>query len=104
MIVAFIIAFTAGDIDRSKPRFAIGLIVASGSIGLLFPPSLPVILYGVVSHVPIDELFIAGAIPGAVLVLLLVGMAVYQAVRAFELFTGRPADPNRMKATFDVFD
>lgn len=32
------------------------------------------------------------------------GMAVYQAVRAFELFTGRPADPNRMKATFDVFD
>ncbi|MDP6932099.1 MAG: TRAP transporter large permease subunit, partial [Myxococcota bacterium] len=64
-----------------KPRFAIGLIVASGSIGLLFPPSLPVILYGVVSHVPIDELFIAGAIPGAVLVLLLVGMAVYQAIR-----------------------
>lgn len=32
------------------------------------------------------------------------GMAVFQAVRAFELFTGRPADPNRMKATFDSFD
>lgn len=32
------------------------------------------------------------------------GMAVYQAVRAFELFTGRPADPSRMKATFDAFD
>ena len=32
------------------------------------------------------------------------GMAVFQAVRAFELFTGRPADPNRMKATFDAFD
>ncbi|WP_095588648.1 shikimate dehydrogenase [Actibacterium ureilyticum] len=32
------------------------------------------------------------------------GMAVYQAVRAFELFTGRPADPQRMKATFDAFD
>ena len=32
------------------------------------------------------------------------GMAVFQAVRAFELFTGRPADPDRMKATFDAFD
>lgn len=31
------------------------------------------------------------------------GMALYQAVRAFELFTGRPADPDRMKATFDSF-
>lgn len=32
------------------------------------------------------------------------GMAVFQAVRAFELFTGRAADPSRMKATFDAFD
>ena len=32
------------------------------------------------------------------------GMAVFQAVRAFELFTGRPADPDRMRATFDAFD
>ncbi|MBE9636815.1 shikimate dehydrogenase [Salipiger mangrovisoli] len=32
------------------------------------------------------------------------GMAVFQAVRAFELFTGRPADAVRMKATFDAFD
>lgn len=32
------------------------------------------------------------------------GMAVFQAVRAFELFTGRPADPDRMKATFNAFD
>nr|WP_321462101.1 shikimate dehydrogenase [uncultured Cohaesibacter sp.] len=32
------------------------------------------------------------------------GMAVYQAVRAFELFTGLPANPNRMKETFDKFD
>ncbi len=32
------------------------------------------------------------------------GMAVFQAVRAFELFTGRPADPDRMKATFEAFD
>ncbi len=48
--------------------FSLGLLTASGSIGLLFPPSLPVILYGVVAHVPIDQMFIAGILPGCVLV------------------------------------
>jgi C4-dicarboxylate transporter, DctM subunit len=53
-------------------RFAVGLLAASGSIGLLFPPSLPVILYGSVSHVPIDDLYLAGIIPGSLLIGLLV--------------------------------
>jgi tripartite ATP-independent transporter DctM subunit len=52
-------------------RFNLGLITASGSLGLLFAPSLPLILYGVVAEVPIDELFIAGVLPGLLLVLLL---------------------------------
>jgi len=62
-------------------RFAIGLLIASGSIGLLFPPSLPVILYGVVAQVPIDKLFISGAVPGILLVLLLAGASVVHALR-----------------------
>ncbi|MBT3220835.1 MAG: TRAP transporter large permease subunit [Proteobacteria bacterium] len=57
-------------------KFAVGLLVASGSIGLLFPPSLPVILYGVASNVPIPDLFIGGIVPGCILVSLLVGMSV----------------------------
>jgi len=64
-----------------KEKFAIGLLIASGSIGLLFPPSLPVILYGVVAQVPIDKLFIAGAIPGGLLVGLLILMGVWHAMR-----------------------
>lgn len=60
-------------------KFSIGLLVASGSIGLLFPPSLPVILYGVIAQVPIDKMFISGAVPGIVLVGLLVGMGVMHA-------------------------
>ncbi len=48
--------------------FSVGVLTASGSIGLLFPPSLPVILYGVVAHVPIDRMFAAGVLPGLVLV------------------------------------
>jgi tripartite ATP-independent transporter DctM subunit len=49
-------------------RFSLGVLTATGSIGLLFPPSLAVILYGVVSHVPIPEMFRAALLPGAVLV------------------------------------
>jgi tripartite ATP-independent transporter DctM subunit len=52
-------------------RFNLGLITASGSIGLLFAPSLPLILYGVVAEQPIDRLFVAGALPGILLVLTL---------------------------------
>lgn len=62
-------------------RYAVGLLAASGSIGLLFPPSLPVILYGVVSHVPIGDLFLSGAIPGAILVAIMVGMSTVEAWR-----------------------
>jgi len=51
-----------------RERYASGLITSCGSLGLLFPPSLPVILYGVVAHVPILDLFKAGAIPGALMV------------------------------------
>ena len=64
-----------------QEKFAVGLLAAAGSIGLLFPPSLPVILYGVASNVPIPDLFIGGALPGALLVLLLVGMSVIVAIR-----------------------
>ena len=60
-------------------RFSIGLLVASGSIGLLFPPSLPVILYGVVAQVPIDKMFMSGVVPGFLLVFLLVALGVWHA-------------------------
>ena len=45
-------------------KFSLGLITASGSIGLLFPPSVPLILYAIVAQVPIDRMFLAGIIPG----------------------------------------
>ena len=52
-------------------RFSLGLITTSGSLGLLFAPSLPLILYGVVAGAPIDDLFLAGVFPGLLMVLLL---------------------------------
>ena len=56
--------------EKYPEKFSIGLLTASGSLGLFFPPSLAVILYGVISHTPIDEIFIAGIIPGIFLMIL----------------------------------
>lgn len=62
--------------EQYPERFSLGLVTASGNIGLLFPPSLPVILYGIVASVSIDKLFIAGLIPGIILILFLAGYSV----------------------------
>ncbi|MDE0322387.1 MAG: TRAP transporter large permease [Candidatus Poribacteria bacterium] len=45
-------------------KFSLGLITASGSIGLLFPPSVPLILYAIIAQVSIDRMFLAGILPG----------------------------------------
>jgi tripartite ATP-independent transporter DctM subunit len=52
-------------------RFNLGLITTSGSLGLLFAPSLPLILYGIVAEVRVDHMFIAGILPGALMLALL---------------------------------
>jgi tripartite ATP-independent transporter DctM subunit len=63
-------------------RPSIGLVTVSGSIGLLLPPSLPVILYGVTSSVSIKELFIGGAVPGLLLILLVAAWGVRVGTRS----------------------
>ena len=51
-----------------REPFTLGLLTTSGSLGLLFPPSLPVILYGVISQIDITGLFKAALLPGILLV------------------------------------
>ena len=63
-------------------RFSLGLVTASGSIGLLFPPSLAVILYAVVARVPIPDMFKAGFVPGLVLVVAVCAFGVVMGIRA----------------------
>ncbi len=63
--------------EKYPEDFSLGLITSSGSIGLLFPPSLPIILYGIVAGVSIDELFIAGVLPGALMMGVLAAYALY---------------------------
>ena len=66
-----------------RERFSIGLLTASGSLGLLFPLSVPLILYGIVAqNVAIEDLFIGGLIPGVLMLALLAALGVREAVRS----------------------
>jgi C4-dicarboxylate transporter, DctM subunit len=85
-LCAFFTAFTGGSgvtilalggllmpillAEKYKQRDALGLLTSAGSLGMLFPPSLPVILYGVVSGTPINRLFWGGALPGILLLMI----------------------------------
>ena len=62
--------------DNYSERFSLGLITSSGSLGLLFPPSLPLILYGVISETRVDQLFLAGILPGILMLILLVAYSM----------------------------
>ena len=62
---------------RYPERFSLGLVTTGGSLGLLFAPSLPLILYGVVSETRIDSLFRAGVLPGLVMIVLLAGYCLW---------------------------
>ena len=77
--------------DHYSDRFALGLVTTSGSLGILFPPSLPLIVYGLVSQARIDHLFIAGILPGLLLMLLLALYASIVGARA--RLPQRPWDP-----------
>lgn len=70
--------------------FSLGLVTTSGSLGLLFPPSLPLILYGLVAQVNVDQLFIAGIGPGLLMIALTAGYSLW---KSMELHSrGTPLD------------
>ena len=59
-------------------EFSLGLITVAGSLGLLFPPSLPLIIYGVTAAVSVKTIFLAGIVPGFMRVAMIGGWAVWQ--------------------------
>lgn len=59
-------------------RFSLGLVTTSGSLGLLFPPAIPLILFGIIAREDINNLFLAGIVPGALMILLLALWCVRQ--------------------------
>lgn len=63
-----------------RDRFSLGLLTASGSLGLLLPPALPLILFGIVAEIPIENLFIGGVLPGLLLTSLIGAWGVREGI------------------------
>ena len=64
-----------------KPSLATGAICAGGTLGILIPPSVTLILYGIATETSIGRLFLAGVVPGIVLTVLFAGYAWASSVR-----------------------
>ena len=68
-----------------SPGFAAGIIAAGGTLGILLPPSITMILYAVAAEQSLGRLFLAGIGPGVLLVFLFAGYAVYRARKEYKL-------------------
>ncbi len=78
-------------------RFSLGLIGSAGSLGVLLPPSIVVIFYGTLTRTPIDALFRAALLPGAVMGLLLGGWCIFRGYAHVE------RTPLRWRAVIEAF-
>jgi C4-dicarboxylate transporter, DctM subunit len=78
-------------LQRGYPRsFALGVVGASGTIGIVIPPSLSLVLYGIIAEQSVPRLFLAGILPGLLQALLFTLWIVYYARR-----TNLPKEPPR---------
>jgi tripartite ATP-independent transporter DctM subunit len=88
--------FPALNQSGYSEKFSLGLVTMSGSLGLLFAPSLPLILYGIVAKASIDDLFLAGIVPGALMLVLLALYSFWNGPRSAAAAPG--VEPVRLSA------
>ena len=92
--------------ERYPERTSLGLVTVAGSIGLLFPPSLPVILYAYYADIDVERLFLGGLAPGVLLVSLVAGTGAWRGWRsgaARSPFDGAEARAALAEARWDLF-
>jgi C4-dicarboxylate transporter DctM subunit len=77
------------------PAYAIGALVTAGSIGILIPPSIPMIIYGFVTETSVIRLFLAGVIPGLMYATGLMLMARWLARSQQPILSTRPSAGER---------
>ena len=74
--------FPALQLEKYPEKFSLGLLTTSGTLGLLFPPSFAIILYAVVARINIDHLFLAGILPGLLMILFLSLFSIWKGLQA----------------------
>ena len=82
-------------------RFSLGLVTASGSLGVLFIPSLPIIIYALIAQVDTVQLFIAGIVPGTLMIVLLAVYAVRHGVK-LKMKPERPSIKKMIEALIEI--
>jgi C4-dicarboxylate transporter, DctM subunit len=82
-----------------QKKFILGLLACGGTLGILIPPSIPLIIFGAVTEESIGKLFIAGVIPGLVLTAVLIAYAVYRSKRGGYLPMERASWSERFRVT-----
>ncbi len=90
-----LLAFILIDTGGYSEKFTKGLLTSSGSIGLLFPPSLPIIMYAVIAQISVKDMFLGGLIPGTLLIAGLSIMGIIHNYRRKKL--GLEKKPERKK-------
>ncbi len=90
--------------SRYGDRAALGLVTGAGSLGVLFAPCLPLILYSIVAQVSIEEMFLAGAVPGLLMVALACawGIAASPSLKKRPRFSWRRAVVTTWRAKWEL--
>jgi C4-dicarboxylate transporter, DctM subunit len=92
-----IVAYPAMIERGYEKKFVLGLLACGGTLGILIPPSIPLIVYGSVTEESVGKLFIAGVIPGLVLTAILIAYAVYRSKKGGFLPMERCSWPERFR-------
>lgn len=91
--------------DGYREDFALGLVTGSSALGILLPPALPLILFGIAAQIPIEQLFRGGLLPGALMITLVALAGMRAGVRArvpLTPFRARPALATLWRAKFEL--
>ncbi len=90
--------------SRYDERKALGLVTGAGSLGVLFAPCLPLILYSIVANVSIESMFLGGALPGLLMVALACGwgIAMSPAAKRRGRFSWRRVVATTWRAKWDL--
>ncbi|KAF5084274.1 TRAP transporter large permease [Anaerotignum sp.] len=84
-------------------KFVLALIAAAGSIGVIIPPSIPMVVYSVTTNSSVSKLFMAGFIPGIIIGLILIGYAYFYAKKMGYKGDTEPFSVKRaLKETWDA--